>query len=179
MATFNQRGHSALWGAKLENGHFHPTRSFCTLRDKHWEWPLSSNKVNLHSEKQEWRMATFIQQGMDIYLFCYDVGFIATAPSFIAMSQGNHMDLITFLSSSEWSLSNPDTFVWAENFWLNYRGSCNNHYLLRVVPKKNCQIGHFMEAYHLWRITLGLLVWVLYTCRWWMLASSGAEQYWL
>ena len=100
MATFNQRGHSALWGAKLENGHFHPTRSFCTLRDKHWEWPLSSNKVNLHSEKQEWRMATFIQQGMDIYLFCYDVGFIATAPSFIAMSQGNHMDLMTFLSSS-------------------------------------------------------------------------------
>ena len=37
---------------------------------------------------------------MDIYLFCYDASFMATAPSFIAMSQGNHMDLMTFLSSS-------------------------------------------------------------------------------
>ena len=63
-------------------------------------------------------MATFIQQGQFALrearmenghfhparyghlLICYDVGFIATAPSFIAMSQGNHMDLMTFLSSS-------------------------------------------------------------------------------
>ena len=38
---------------------------------------------------------------MDIYLFCYDASFMATAPSFIAMSQGNHMDFMTFLSSSD------------------------------------------------------------------------------
>ena len=38
----------------------------------------------------------------DIYLFCYDASFIATAPTSMAMSQGNHMDLMTFLSSSDY-----------------------------------------------------------------------------
>ena len=28
---------------RMATFHFHPTRSFCTVRDKHWEWPLSSN----------------------------------------------------------------------------------------------------------------------------------------
>ena len=57
---------------RMATFHFHPTRSFCTVRDKHWEWPLSSsNKVNLHSEKQEWRMVTFTQQGhCGLWLIC-------------------------------------------------------------------------------------------------------------
>ena len=35
-----------------------------------------------------------------LYLFCYDVSFMASVPSFIAMSQGDRMDSMTFLSRS-------------------------------------------------------------------------------